>query len=163
MGREPCVYRIRCYIFGKKRMECNHSQAALPEDSLYCCRCGNAVNATANESVPDLRRSLNALAIVTFFHSFLLLFWIWVNEVITPLLMRDDLVNNTETLRMIYKSAGWIFALISVALGVVFTVLCKVRMARVAMIVYLVFQTLGLIFYQIIPLFTWATEIGSPY
>jgi hypothetical protein len=128
-------------------MNCPACKAIVSDDALYCEKCSHPLKEIVTESNQDLKRSLMFMAILIYWDCFLVLFWLLINKVIIRLLLRGDRVSEIE---LVSGISGWMFSLLSIALGIVFVVLCKPRVAKGAMIAFLVCQAMSLFFYHML-------------
>jgi hypothetical protein len=122
------------------------------DESAYCTSCGQP-QGSGNTSYKDLKASLTFLAILLIFEVFTALFYIFLNSVVAKLLESGDVYSSSQTMFMIYRIFGWLFALAAIALGIVGIIRCKTPLSRGVAVAFLSVHVLAFLIYQIVELF----------
>lgn len=130
-------------------MNCLKCASPNPDSAHYCSQCGDPISGIAFNQADKTKSSLALLVILTAWEIFVGIIWMIIQKGLVPLLTDVSDYTSYERVEVVYKAAGWMFGLVSIALGVTFSILARHKAARIVFIVYAVMAFIGLIVYQV--------------
>jgi len=135
-------------------MNCLKCASPNPDSANYCSQCGDPISGIAFNQADKTKNSLALLVILTAWEIFLGIIWLIIQKGLVPLLTDSSDYTSYARVTVVYQAAGWLFSLVSIALGITFSILARNKAARIIFIIYAVMAFIGLIVYQVAALFS---------
>jgi hypothetical protein len=130
-------------------MECNNCKSANTENSVFCCQCGEALLSSAVNPNQIAKKSLTLVLIMLAWEIFMNIIWLIIAKGLVPLLNHGNIYWDRCNVDIIYKASGWLFGLVSIALGVTFAILARHKAARGLLIAYTVVHFVAFLIYYV--------------
>ncbi len=133
-------------------MNCTKCGAINPDTANFCNQCGESLSNAAVSETNKLSRSLVLLVIVMSWELVMSLIWLLVQKVLTPMLTGTTDITDFDRVNLIYQSLGWFFSIVSIAMGITFSILARNKAARGILIAYTVINFISFIAYRVFEL-----------